>query len=178
MGFQRLVFIIAFLMFSFTVHAVQSPDTETIPDALEPWKSWVLHGEEEWFCPSSYNDERIHHCVWPSVLEISIDHKAGHQDLTEIVDCDRCRACCAPRQREHFHFIATGTIRRPNDRQVAGELAVRVDGTDDRARVIDIADASSLDAVWERQILRTTAGIDPGPPGTGGIVSDDDSVKV
>jgi hypothetical protein len=67
----------AFLMLTVAASAAPLPDTDTIPTSLEPWKPWVLHGEEERFCPTSYNDGGVYRCIWPSVLDLDIDPKGG-----------------------------------------------------------------------------------------------------
>ncbi len=49
-----------------------------IPEVLESWKNWVLHGKEkELTCVPQYNDPNIYQCAWPSRLEISLDDHGG-----------------------------------------------------------------------------------------------------
>ena len=72
-----LVTFIFFLLMVVTVDAAQHPDTDTIPKNLEPWKPWVLHGEEERFCPTFYNDSDAYICTWPSDLDLDIHGKGG-----------------------------------------------------------------------------------------------------
>ena len=67
----------AFLMLTVAASAAPIPDTDSMPSSLEPWKPWVLHGEEERFCPTSYNDGEMYRCVWPSVLDLDIDQRGG-----------------------------------------------------------------------------------------------------
>ena len=61
--FSLIVFY--FLIFPAVMSA--SPGSDTIPPDLKKWKSWVLHGMEERFCPTSYNDGEDFHCLWPTV---------------------------------------------------------------------------------------------------------------
>jgi hypothetical protein len=48
-----------------------------IPPALEPWKNWVLFGQEGQLCPTVYNNGEEHHCVWPSRLDLELSVKGG-----------------------------------------------------------------------------------------------------
>ena len=48
-----------------------------VPASLEPWKAWVLHGEEKRLCPTSYDDENAYRCIWPSRLNLNLDSKGG-----------------------------------------------------------------------------------------------------
>ena len=74
--FLRLLFLSIFFVIP-AVSAAPVPDTDTIPPSLEPWKPWVLHGEEERFCPTSYNDGEDYQCVWPSVLDLEVEGNGG-----------------------------------------------------------------------------------------------------
>ncbi len=67
-----LLFISTFFVISWAF-AAQLPDTESLPESLKQWKPWVLHGEEERFCPTLYNDGEVFQCVWPSVLDLEIN---------------------------------------------------------------------------------------------------------
>lgn len=51
--------------------------TPDIPPDLENWKSWVLHGKEDKFCPTDYNDSNKYRCTWPSRLQLFIDPAGG-----------------------------------------------------------------------------------------------------
>ncbi len=67
----------AFLILTMAASAAPLPDTDTIPPSLDPWKAWVLHGEEKRFCPTSYNDGETFRCVWPSALDLDLDRNGG-----------------------------------------------------------------------------------------------------
>lgn len=49
----------------------------SVPDALEPWRDWVLHGEEYRACPllsgRMPGDREAHVCAWPGALDLDID---------------------------------------------------------------------------------------------------------
>jgi len=75
-NFLRLLFFSIFFVIP-VVSAAPLPDTDTIPQSLEPWKPWVLHGEEERFCPTSYNDGEDYQCVWPSGLDLEVEGDGG-----------------------------------------------------------------------------------------------------
>jgi hypothetical protein len=48
-----------------------------IPPVLEPWKSWVLFGQNEKLCPTLYSNGDEHRCVWPSRLELTLSGQGG-----------------------------------------------------------------------------------------------------
>ncbi len=60
--------------------ATVSPSLE-IPPELSGWKSWVLYGMEEKFCPARYNDSgqdiSWSACLWPSRLKLTIEENMG-----------------------------------------------------------------------------------------------------
>jgi hypothetical protein len=48
----------------------------SVPPELEPWRAWVLYGEEFRQCPF-LNDEMpverdVHYCAWPGVLQVDV----------------------------------------------------------------------------------------------------------
>ncbi|MGM0418880.1 MAG: hypothetical protein ACQEQS_09175 [Thermodesulfobacteriota bacterium] len=42
------------------------------PDDLEKWKSFVVHGEEKYYCPPLFNDDDKFYCSFPGILNIDI----------------------------------------------------------------------------------------------------------
>lgn len=52
-------------------------DSVYVPDALEPWRAWVLDGHEHRACPFFFDrdpaDAGHAVCAWPSVLELAVD---------------------------------------------------------------------------------------------------------
>ena len=52
-------------------------DNKDIPPQLRPWKSWVLHGSEEYSCPNPFNNGNEYLCIWPARLEIKLNEKGG-----------------------------------------------------------------------------------------------------
>lgn len=50
---------------------------EDIPDALKPWRDWVLRGHEDALCPTEYNDGSRLRCHWPSRLSLALDSEGG-----------------------------------------------------------------------------------------------------
>jgi hypothetical protein len=71
------LFFSALLIIANAAPAAPMPDTDTIPGYLDPWRPWVLHGEENRFCPTSYNDGDTYRCTWPSVLEMDLGQSGG-----------------------------------------------------------------------------------------------------
>jgi len=56
-----------------------------IPEALEPWKDWVVWGAAHPDCPTPYNDAATHICFWPSRLSLSADQNGGAWDAAVTV---------------------------------------------------------------------------------------------
>ena len=85
MKFRAFVFISVFFMSMIAAWGAPPPDTDTIPPALETWKSWVLHGQDERFCPTSYNSGDVYRCIWPSRLDLDFDRKGGRFSQSWLV---------------------------------------------------------------------------------------------
>ena len=52
--------------------------TPYIPEVLQPWVDWVLHGEEEQLaCVPRYNDAENYLCSWPSILDLTLNEQGG-----------------------------------------------------------------------------------------------------
>ncbi len=64
------------LFFSFSAVG-KVTDKKGIPGQLEPWKSWVLHGSEEYTCPSPFNNGNEYLCMWPSRLSLKLNETGG-----------------------------------------------------------------------------------------------------
>ncbi|WDP91397.1 MAG: hypothetical protein HUN04_17495 [Desulfobacter sp.] len=76
---------IIILIFSICIFTCQSLGAATlagkapyIPEALAPWKDWVLHGKEkELSCIPSYNNGEELQCAWPTALDLRLDNRGG-----------------------------------------------------------------------------------------------------
>jgi len=68
---QRLAWLTAFVLIG-AVHAESQ-----VPSALEPWRAWVLHGQEFRACPliagKHGNAADDYLCAWPGVLTLNAD---------------------------------------------------------------------------------------------------------
>jgi len=90
---QFVLFLSVYVLFAMnSVFAGNVPDTTTVPESLEAWKAWVLHGEEKHFCPVFYNDPDKHICMWPSRIELGLNRSGGYFSqrllaFTEGWDC-------------------------------------------------------------------------------------------
>ena len=62
---------------SITLFAVFAHAESPVPTPLEPWRAWVMHGQEFRACPllvgkeGKATDEYL--CAWPGVLDIRAD---------------------------------------------------------------------------------------------------------
>ncbi|MBI2381148.1 MAG: hypothetical protein HYV16_10380 [Gammaproteobacteria bacterium] len=61
-----------------------------VPPTLEPWKAWVLHGEEQRLCPSlpSAQTPEGRVCAWPGMLALSLDAQGGRFEQTWQVQAE------------------------------------------------------------------------------------------
>ncbi|MEZ6097209.1 MAG: hypothetical protein R3C03_23800 [Pirellulaceae bacterium] len=50
---------------------------QEIPDALKPWREWVLWGTEEMAAPAVYNDPGTRISYWPSTLKLDVGGNGG-----------------------------------------------------------------------------------------------------
>lgn len=58
--------------------AVWAGTPPAVPEALAPWKAWVLHGEEDRInCIPRYNNADMVRCAWPRHLEMSLEDSGG-----------------------------------------------------------------------------------------------------
>ncbi|MBN9288783.1 MAG: hypothetical protein J0H47_12750 [Gammaproteobacteria bacterium] len=74
-----LIFLAFFL--SFPLLAQTKGD---IPEVLQPWKDWVLHGAQESLCPTPYNNGDEHVCVWQTNLKLQLNEQSGQFTLTAM----------------------------------------------------------------------------------------------
>ncbi len=50
---------------------------EDVPEPLQPWVPWVLHGHEQRSCPFLSDQARQRECVWPGRLELRLTGNGG-----------------------------------------------------------------------------------------------------
>ncbi len=48
-----------------------------IPDALKPWREWVLHDTPDRTCPTRFDNGAIRRCWWPSRLSLAAGDQGG-----------------------------------------------------------------------------------------------------
>ncbi|NNL42651.1 MAG: hypothetical protein HKO79_09165 [Desulfobacterales bacterium] len=77
MKIRILGFTLSFLIFTMAVSAAPPLNLDSIPPSLEPWKAWVLHGQEDQFCPVAYNNGQGYRCIWPSRLNLDLNANGG-----------------------------------------------------------------------------------------------------
>ncbi|MBF0551980.1 MAG: hypothetical protein HQK60_15785, partial [Deltaproteobacteria bacterium] len=79
---RRYVVIVSALVAAFSIWPgavlAANPNDLIIPPGLEEWTAWVLHGQENKQCPTSYNDGQVYRCSWPSRLNLVINAGGGN----------------------------------------------------------------------------------------------------
>jgi hypothetical protein len=50
---------------------------EDVPEELQPWVDWALHGETEAACSRLEEDSEHRECFWPTQLELTLDDHGG-----------------------------------------------------------------------------------------------------
>jgi hypothetical protein len=56
-----------------------------IPDPLKTWEGWATWNDQDRVAPTPYQDATKHLSIWPSVLNLRVDHASGQFDLTLTV---------------------------------------------------------------------------------------------
>jgi len=59
--------------------------TPAIPEDLQPWVGWVLHGHEKERCPLVHGSDR-RQCAWPSRLQLDLGDSGGKFSQEWYVD--------------------------------------------------------------------------------------------
>ncbi|MDR2091781.1 MAG: hypothetical protein LBP58_00430 [Azoarcus sp.] len=71
-----------------------------VPDALKPWKAWVLHGQEAWLCPEVAGLHKTGFCAWPG--ELRLEMREGGIQFTQTWEMRREGAAPLPGSREYW----------------------------------------------------------------------------
>ena len=72
-----LIFLVILMALGATPAIAKDEQALGIPAALEPWKAWVLFGQESRLCPTVYQNGDEHHCLWPSRLQLDLAGQGG-----------------------------------------------------------------------------------------------------
>lgn len=76
-GPVRIFFLAATILLSLYGQA-HARDSVYVPDALAPWKDWVLHGKDEQLsCIPMYNNAGQVLCSWPGRLDLNLMESGG-----------------------------------------------------------------------------------------------------
>lgn len=73
----RLLFLCLLTIFPFAGNGANTSttkiNTDDIPELLKPWIPWVLHNQDQQFCPVSGTAFQQKVCQWPGVLSLQVD---------------------------------------------------------------------------------------------------------
>lgn len=78
----KVVLLALFLAFSSDGTNAGPLNPSDVPEPLQPWIQWVMHGDEQRLCPFIYNDINQRRCAWPSTLKIHLQDQAGQFQAT------------------------------------------------------------------------------------------------
>jgi hypothetical protein len=73
---------------------------DAVPQVLEEWKSWVLHGQKAWFCPEVAGERDEEFCAWPGELRLQAEEKAAR--FAQVWEMQREGPAALPGSREHW----------------------------------------------------------------------------
>jgi hypothetical protein len=73
-----------------------------IPDALKPWKAWVLRGHEAWLCPEVAGRHDNSFCAWPGELELTVPENGKGARFTQTWDVQKKSAVALPGDRRFW----------------------------------------------------------------------------
>jgi hypothetical protein len=75
---SKLRLILMWLLLPLAAHSAEV----FVPDELQGWQEWVLHGQEHRDCPFFFNrgaaDRGDFVCAWPGLLDVSVDADRGN----------------------------------------------------------------------------------------------------
>ncbi|MBF0462444.1 MAG: hypothetical protein HQL87_13750 [Magnetococcales bacterium] len=74
---MRYLFMLGLFVLTCFASQGQAGTRVEVPEPLQPWVGWVLHGHKEAQCPMVYNDAAQHICQWPSRLTLVLDSSSG-----------------------------------------------------------------------------------------------------
>ncbi|NNC65839.1 MAG: hypothetical protein HKN84_13725, partial [Gammaproteobacteria bacterium] len=134
-------------------NSVGQPD---VPDALQPWQDWVLHGEEYRACPvlsgSMPGQPAAHVCAWPGELSLTVAEAGAQFSQSWVVHAEDWLAL--PGNAEHWPAEVTldGVPAAVVERN--GQPAVRVTaGTHTVAGTLSWAQRPAAVAVPAQTVL-------------------------
>ncbi len=61
---------------------------DRVPEPLQPWVDWALHGARESLCPFLAGQQDSSRCAWPGRLELDLDERGGRFSQSWTVDVE------------------------------------------------------------------------------------------
>jgi len=84
---KRVALLVSFLLLPAMLQAQPLPRKE-VPQPLEPWIDWALHGHEEERCPFFQGDAGRRECAWPSRLVLDAGEREGRFEQSWLLFAD------------------------------------------------------------------------------------------
>ncbi|MDR0439485.1 MAG: hypothetical protein LBI59_00655, partial [Candidatus Accumulibacter sp.] len=83
-----------------TIAPVALSADDAVPEALEAWKGWVLHGQNAWLCPEIAGERDGEFCAWPGELKLEVGK--GTARFSQVWQMQREGAALLPGNREYW----------------------------------------------------------------------------
>ncbi len=61
---------------------------DRVPEPLQPWVDWALHGVRDSLCPFLHGQQDSTRCAWPGRLELDLDERGGRFTQAWTVDVE------------------------------------------------------------------------------------------
>ena len=105
--------LLAFIFIVCCIQPACAKPAPYIPELLQPWVDWVLHGREtQMACVPQYNDADAYQCAWPSKLELDLTDRGGEFSQSWLI------------HRESWAALPGSGLHWPLDVQVDRESRV------------------------------------------------------
>lgn len=82
--------------------AQAAPSEANVPEPLKPWKTWALHGQEAWLCPSVEGEHNRAFCAWPGELKLEVARQGSGLQFSQNWELQQESAVPLPGNRKYW----------------------------------------------------------------------------
>ncbi|MDR2924831.1 MAG: hypothetical protein LBU76_02580 [Azoarcus sp.] len=98
----RLFRAVALMPILWGAAAQAAPSDANVPDSLKPWKTWALHGQEAWLCPSVEGEHDRAFCAWPGELKLEVARQGDGLQFSQNWEVQQESAVPLPGNRKYW----------------------------------------------------------------------------